>query len=68
MPASNCFMSLFSPACDEVIKRTALGHFHISVAVSFGFVGHVFYEKERENVVLVLAGVHATPKFVGSRP
>jgi len=53
---------------DEVIKTTACQDVDIGVFLPLELVGHVLHKKERQNVVLVLASVHAAAQFVTRFP
>ena len=53
---------------DEVIKTTACRDVDIGVLLTLELVGHVLHKKERQNVVLVLASVHAAAQFVTRFP
>ena len=54
--------------CDQVIERPASGHLDVGVHVGLRLVRDVLHEQQRQDVVLVLTGVHAAAKLVGTGP
>ena len=53
---------------EHVVERAALGHVDQAVGVGLGLVRHVLHEQQREDVVLVLRGVHAAAQLVAALP
>ena len=53
---------------EHVVERAALGHVDQAVRVSLGLVRDVLHEQQREDVVLVLRGVHAAAQLVAALP
>ena len=64
-PFADVFVVLES---DEVIKTTTFGNIDVGVLLTFKLVGHVLYKKERQDVVLVLARIHAAAQLVTRFP
>lgn len=60
--------SLLKSICPENSRPRVLGDDGRRVRPPGGFVADVLGEKERQGVVLVVAGVHAAPQLIAPRP
>ena len=53
---------------EHVVERAALGHVDQAVGIGLGLVRDVLHEQQRQDVVLVLRGVHAAAQLVAALP
>ena len=53
---------------DKIIKASALGNCNIRIFYAFELVSYIFDEQKRQNVILVLRGIHTSTKLIATRP